>query len=212
MHFTTDTRVIYSNSGSNCIVKNNYFYLGNNVLSVIYGPANFSAFIDNYVFEDSGIVNNYANVNASSRFGDISYARRGDNMSKPVLPAFAEFVGFDYYDTDLLKVIYWNGTVWTDALGTEVTVPVTFNLKNLTSSTYVQPNIGTMYDVTLSAAEGYALPDAITITMGGTPLVLGTDYRYNKNSGRFVIDGFGGEGGVTSALEIIASGIEQQTE
>jgi hypothetical protein len=37
----------------------------------------------------------------------------GPSSERPIDPP----VGFQFYDTDLLQPIWWNGTEWTDALG-----------------------------------------------------------------------------------------------
>ena len=45
---------------------------------------------------------------------------KGTTAQRPTPEAGARNVGFQYFDTDLNKQIFWNGTIWVDATGTSV--------------------------------------------------------------------------------------------
>ena len=59
---------------------------------------------------------------------------------------------------------------------------------------------GSTYNTTLVPSEGYDLPETVTVTMGGNPLVDGTDYLYSDVTGALVIIN------VSGALVITAEG------
>ena len=56
---------------------------------------------------------------------------------------------------------------------------VTSYLTNLTSNGAATATYGTDYAATLTAASGYALPETVTVTVGGTELTVGTDYTWS---------------------------------
>lgn len=45
------------------------------------------------------------------------------------------------------------------------------------------------YTTTLTAADGYILPDTISLTIGGKDALLGTDYTYDKSTGTITVIG-----------------------
>lgn len=72
------------------------------------------------------------------------------------------------------------------ACGTQVyTVDVT-GLTNLTSNGDISIQEGQSYSGKLTPAQYHELPEAITVTIGGTPLVSG--YTYDQETGSFHID------------------------
>lgn len=78
---------------------------------------------------------------------------------------------------------------------------VTYDLTNITANN--QPGkveLGEKLEVTLTAKSGYTLPESITVEMGGNTLE-GTDYTYDKSTGKVVISD------VTGAVTITASGV-----
>lgn len=117
--------------------------------------------------------------------------------------------GHCYFDSTLGKPIWWNSTNWVDYNGTAITWPITYTLTKLSKSNSKQPINGSSYSTTLSPSTGYTRPSTIDITMGGVTLTVGTDYTYNSSTGAIVILGTGGSGGVTGAVTITASGVEQ---
>jgi hypothetical protein len=64
---------------------------------------------------------------------------------------------------------------------------VTFALTNITSDGIAKCLTDDDYVCTLTAADGYTLPDAITVTMGGTALAAGTGYAYDKATGKVTV-------------------------
>ena len=114
--------------------------------------------------------------------------------------------GHRFFHTTLGN-IYWNGSYWVDAVGTRVSYSVAYNLTNVYTSKYKAPVKDESYSFTLSAPEGYKIPDSITITMGGATLTAGTDYTYNTSTGKVKVLGAGGSGGVTDDLVITAAGV-----
>ena len=67
-------------------------------------------------------------------------------------------------------------------------VNVSTSLTNIVSSnTAERVTKGAAYSTTLSAASGYSLPAAITITVGGSTLSSGTDYTYSQSTGALSI-------------------------
>lgn len=64
---------------------------------------------------------------------------------------------------------------------------VTFALTNITSDGIAKCLTDDDYVCTLTAADGYTLPDAITVTMDGTALAAGTGYAYDKATGKVAV-------------------------
>lgn len=65
------------------------------------------------------------------------------------------------------------------------TMSVTNSLTNIASSnTQTTAKYGTDYNTTLSVNPGYSLPQSVSVTAGGAPLVVNQDYSYNS------VDGF----------------------
>lgn len=75
---------------------------------------------------------------------------------------------------------------------------VTFALTNITSDGIAKCLTDDDYVCTLTAVDGYTLPDAITVTMGGTALVVDAGYTYDKSTGKVIVYR------VNGALEITA--------
>ena len=91
-------------------------------------------------------------------------------------------------------------------VSTEVTAPekpsthtVTFNGTNVTSNGASSVEEGAAYTATLTAAEGYTLPDSITVTMGDAA----AEHTYDATTGALSISD------VTGAVVITAVGVEE---
>ena len=56
----------------------------------------------------------------SSGTAGVTLKHRGTTAERKAFGMYAGLKGFDYYDTDLNKPIWWNGTAWVDASGTKV--------------------------------------------------------------------------------------------
>ena len=106
------------------------------------------------------------------------------------------------------KPIWWNGSYWVDADGKRITYPIAVYINDMDLSYKNQPDIGTSYTNKLIAKKGYKLPASITIRMNNIALKIGTEYLYNSLTGEFKILGFGGSGGVTGDITIIADAIK----
>ena len=113
---------------------------------------------------------------------------------------------FLYFDVTLNKPIWWDRYKWIDATGAILTWPITYTLSNLAASNIKQPDANVLYSTVLSADEGYKLPATIIVKMGNTILTAGTDYTYNASTGKVIILGLEGSGGVTSEISITAIG------
>ncbi len=61
---------------------------------------------------------------------------------------------------------------------------VTFNRTGVNTTGDATVNIGSTYQATATAQNNYALPNAITVTMGGNNI---TDFTYNQNNGNISI-------------------------
>jgi hypothetical protein len=85
--------------------------------------------------------------------------------------------------------------------------PVTYNLKDLYVETNEFAEADVQFATILNANTNYNLPSTITVKMNDIPLTLSTEYTYNQNTGKVTVNGFGGEGGVTGKIEIIATGV-----
>lgn len=64
---------------------------------------------------------------------------------------------------------------------------VTYTLTNLTADGLSKILTDDDLEFTLTAEDGYTLPDTITVTMGGTALAAGTGYTYDKTSGKVTV-------------------------
>ncbi|MBQ8403656.1 MAG: hypothetical protein IJX55_04430, partial [Clostridia bacterium] len=98
--------------------------------------------------------------------------------------------------TDYDSIILWYDTVVIERIFLSV------NLADLTLTPDTILDDGVIYSATISANEGYSLPDAIFVFSHGTILELGTDYTYNSTTGEIEIKESGVEGNIT----LIANG------
>ena len=81
---------------------------------------------------------------------------------------------------------------------------VTFNGTNVTSDGAAKATAGSDYTATLTAAEGYALPETITVKCGETDAV----HTYNSTTGELKISA----ANITGDITITAEGVEEETE
>ncbi len=108
----------------------------------------------------------------------------------------------DYTYNDTTGAIVINADAVTAAVviaatGTAEEYDVTLTLTNLTATGDETATYGEDIDVTLSAAENYDLPTAITVTIGEAEAVEDTDYTYNSGTGAIHIAGAKVIGAVT---------------
>lgn len=115
--------------------------------------------------------------------------RSGNTVSRPVGSDI--YVGFQYWDTDLGKMIAWNGTAWVDSssIKNTSTIPATGLLPN------VVYNYGTTDTVSVTLAAGdagvaniwcfvfTAQTAACTVTLP-SGVVLGNEYAWDMVAGR----------------------------
>ena len=111
------------------------------------------------------------------------------------VPAKLLFTGLEDVDEDARTVTLY--AVWETN-----TYAVTLNGTNVTLQGDPSVTHGTAYTVKLTAAEGYNLPESVTVTMGGT--LLSEGFIYNKESGTLTIQN------VTGAITIKAEGVAQK--
>ncbi|MCD8132734.1 MAG: hypothetical protein LUE19_02635, partial [Clostridiales bacterium] len=81
---------------------------------------------------------------------------------------------------------------------------VTQNLENITASGDTTVRDGKKYKTTLAAADGYVLPEAITVSVAGTELTAGTGYSYSNITGELVIYSAYTTGAVTITASAVA--------
>ncbi|MCD7864241.1 MAG: DUF6273 domain-containing protein [Lachnospiraceae bacterium] len=110
----------------------------------------------------------------------------------------------------------YNGDYKTDYASAlkEITIPTTVNDYDITNSltnvstnntdTYCLASNSTDYTTTLAAADGYILPESITVTVGGTTLGSG-GYTYNSATGVLAITATSITGDIIIAVEGVAS-------
>jgi hypothetical protein len=77
-------------------------------------------------------------------------------------------------------------------------VDVTYTLTNITTDGFAKALAEDDFEFTLTAVSEYSLPDAITVTMDGTALVVDAGYTYDKSTGKVTVYR------VNGALEITA--------
>lgn len=80
-------------------------------------------------------------------------------------------------------------------------VDVVYTLTNLTTDGFAKALTGDDFGFTLTAADGYSLPDTIVVTMDGTALAAGTGYAYDAATGAVVVYR------VSGAVEVTAGGV-----
>lgn len=132
----------------------------------------------------------------------------GQSFDRPEYTNEVWCKGKYFFDTDLSKPIWWNGSYWVDADGKRISYPIAVYINDMDLSNKKQPNVGASYSNKLIAKKGYQLPVSIIIRMNNIALILGTEYTYNSSTGEFKILGFGGSGGVTGEITIIADAIK----
>lgn len=93
--------------------------------------------------------------------------------------------GYTYDSTTgAISIPSVSGNIVITAATAVATYPITYTLTNCTSSnTAATITHGATYSTTLTAADGYVLPTAITVNMNGTTLTAGTDYTYDSTTG-----------------------------
>ena len=79
---------------------------------------------------------------------------------------------------------------------------VVLNLSNLSSdpASFEPQAKDTKIELTLKPSSGYELPSGVTVKMGDAPLVAGTDYAYDRSTGKFTLEK------ITGTLVITANG------
>lgn len=101
--------------------------------------------------------------------------------------------------------IFCNGTIVNNGILTNnstIRYKVTTKLTDLTADGGSYATQGTDYTTTLTAAEGYVLPQSITVTVGGTTLTAGENtYSYDSATGKLTID----KAAITGAITITAA-------
>lgn len=83
---------------------------------------------------------------------------------------------------------------------TDVFTTVTMTLTNITSNAFASAVLGDDFVCTLTASEGYALPDTITVSVKGET-INSAEYDYDKTTGKIIVSG------VLGAVVITASGV-----
>lgn len=78
---------------------------------------------------------------------------------------------------------------------------VAYTLTNITTDGFAKALTGDDFTFTLTAADGYSLPETITVTVGGTAQTSGKGYAYDKTTGRVTVYR------VSGAVEITAGGV-----
>lgn len=102
--------------------------------------------------------------------------------------------------TGVFYYMIWNNG---NAVGTAPYTPpvtsynVTYSLTKLSTSGGSTATSGTNYSATLTAADGYSLPDSITVKAGSTTLTSGTHYSYDSSTGAITIYGSAITGDIT---------------
>lgn len=79
---------------------------------------------------------------------------------------------------------------------------VVLNLVNLSSepASFEPQAKDAKIELTLKPSSGYELPGSVTVKMGDTPLAVGTDYAYDRSTGKFTLER------ITGTLVITANG------
>lgn len=79
---------------------------------------------------------------------------------------------------------------------------VVLNLVNLSSepASFEPQAKDAKIELTLKPSSGYELPGSVTVKMGDTPLAAGTDYAYDRSTGKFTLEK------ITGTLVITANG------
>lgn len=88
-----------------------------------WSTQNFSDGYMNGAFKITNEGLEYWNHNTWARAGDglpVTSNRKGKTTERPTLSTASSHFGFQYFDTDLGKPIWWNGTSWVDANGETV--------------------------------------------------------------------------------------------
>ena len=74
------------------------------------------------------------------------------------------------------------------ALSVTATGTVTHNLTNVTkSSGNTTATLGSAYNASYKASDGYTLPSTITVTINGSAATAGTDYEWDSSTGDFTV-------------------------
>lgn len=87
---------------------------------------------------------------------------------------------------------------------------ITNTLTNMTTDNYLNYRLQSSnsdYTANLTAANGYTLPDSITVTVGGNTLRAGTDYTYDSTTGALTVN----YSAINGNIEITGTGKAQPT-
>ncbi len=158
-------------------------------ISYIGAKTGNNEYISALITDSSGAVTYYGRlknlVDSSDASGTVEIDLSGITMgSGDTLYIFNEQYNGDY-KTDYASALK------------EIIIPTTVNAYDITNSltnvstnntdTYCLASNSTDYTTTLAAADGYILPESITVTVGGTTLVSGSDYNYDSATGALTI-------------------------
>lgn len=114
--------------------------------------------------------------------------------------------GVDYTynnQTGEIEIPNVHGIVSITAVGIEKDYfEVVLNLSNLSSdpASFEPQAKDTKIELTLKPSSGYELPSGVTVKMGDATLVAGTDYAYDRSTGKFTLEK------ITGTLVITANG------
>ncbi len=157
-------------------------------------------YISAIIQNSAGQITYYGRVaQSSAETGTVSINLTGKMNTGDTLYVFNEQCNTDAdsketdYASELLKVT-----------NTPSTYTVTNTLTNITSNGAADATEGTDYTATLTAEQGYLLPQTIEVKVGNQTLAS-TDYTYNPDTGALTIPG----AKLTGDVEIIAAAIQQ---
>ena len=119
------------------------------------------------------------------------------------------FTGYEYSpSTGIVSItggVTRNLTI--TAAGTPIRYQIAHNLSDHVNCDLTDHTVGYKAALTigLSADEGYRLADAVTVTMGGTALTVGTDYTYTLSADKTSASLVFAAGKITGNLEVTAT-------
>lgn len=153
-------------------------------------------------------INGVENVAEGETFTATLSAAEGYKLPNRIIvlmngqPLDAEAYSYDN-KTGAIKIPNVSGTITIVANGVKKgNFEVVLTLTNLTSdpASFGPQAADTKIELTLKPSSGYELPGSIAVKMGDTTLAAGTDYVYDRSTGKFTLEK------ITGTLVITANG------
>lgn len=112
---------LFLTDASNIVISENLFATKINSMNYYIMSSNSNnIYLLNNIFSEKEINDRYVQGDGIVFIKDGEYRTRGSSDERPIIPIDKYLIGKLYFDTTLNKPIWWTGSKWVDATGTDV--------------------------------------------------------------------------------------------